>query len=172
MDKQTDPAVEQVATITTTINGEERSSTVPTRMLLSDYIRHEVGLTGTHVGCEHGVCGCCTVMIDGVSARSCLAFAVQCDGAEIQTVESLTNADDALSPLQQAFHECHALQCGFCTPGFLMAITEFLEREKRADLTEEEVRKAISGNLCRCTGYTNIVDAVQLTAQRLYGKGN
>ena len=172
MDKQTDPAVEQVATITTTINGEERSSTVPTRMLLSDYIRHEVGLTGTHVGCEHGVCGCCTVLIDGVSARSCLAFAVQCDGTEIHTVESLTDSDDALSPLQQAFRECHALQCGFCTPGFLMAITEFLEREKRADLTEEEVRKAISGNLCRCTGYTNIVDAVLLTARRLYGKGN
>ncbi len=161
---------EQVADVNIIINGTECTASVPSRMLLSDFIRHEAGLTGTHVGCEHGVCGCCTVMIDGVSARSCLAFAVQCDGSEIRTVEDLAAAGDTLNPLQQAFHECHALQCGFCTPGFLMAITEFLDRNQRADLSETEVREAISGNLCRCTGYTSIVDAVLLAAKRMYGK--
>ncbi len=161
---------EQVVDVSIVINGTECTASVPSRMLLSDFIRHEAGLTGTHVGCEHGVCGCCTVMIDGVSARSCLAFAVQCDGSEIRTVEDLAAVDDTLSPLQQAFHECHALQCGFCTPGFLMAITEFLDRNQRADLSETEVREAISGNLCRCTGYTSIVDAVLLAAKRMYGK--
>ena len=165
----TDHAAEQVVDVTITINGSAHAAAVPSRMLLSDFIRHEAGMTGTHVGCEHGVCGCCTVLIDGHSARSCLAFAAQCDGAEITTVESLAGPDDALNVLQQAFHERHALQCGFCTPGFLMSITEFLDRERRADLTEDEVREAISGNLCRCTGYTNIVDAVMLAAERMYG---
>jgi carbon-monoxide dehydrogenase small subunit len=163
---------EQIVEVTININGESRNAAVPSRLLLSDFIRHEVGLTGTHVGCEHGVCGCCTVMIDGQSARSCLAFAVQCDGANITTVESLAGPDDALNVLQQAFHECHALQCGFCTPGFLMSISEYLDRERRADITEAEVREAISGNLCRCTGYTNIVDAALLAATRLFGEGN
>jgi len=162
---------EQTMLVTVTVNGGRQSREVPTRMLLSDFIRHELDLTGTHVGCEHGVCGCCTVLVDGGSARSCLAFAAQVDGAEITTVEGLITAEGELSPLQQAFKECHALQCGFCTPGFLVAITEFLEREQRADLTEAEVREAISGNLCRCTGYTNIVDAVILAAQRTYGGG-
>ena len=120
---------EQTTLVTVKVNGAEASREVPTRMLLSDFIRHELDLTGTHVGCEHGVCGCCTVLVDGVSARSCLAFASQADGSEITTVEGLLDADGALSPLQQAFKEKHALQCGFCTPGFLIAITEFLERE-------------------------------------------
>jgi carbon-monoxide dehydrogenase small subunit len=159
---------EQTTLVTVTINGEEKQREVPTRMLLSDFIRHELDLTGTHVGCEHGVCGCCTVLIDGASARSCLAFASQADGTTITTIEGLVRDDGELSTLQEAFKDCHALQCGFCTPGFLMAITEFLEREQRADFTEDEVREAISGNLCRCTGYTNIVDAVKLAAERMY----
>ena len=163
---------EQFRLVTATINGKEERHEVPVRLLLSDFLRHTVGLTGTHVGCEHGVCGCCTVMIDGASARSCLAFASQCDGSDIQTVESLAGSTGELNTLQQAFHECHALQCGFCTPGFLMAITEFLNRERRADLTEDEARVAISGNLCRCTGYTNIIDAVLLAAKRMYGEDN
>jgi carbon-monoxide dehydrogenase small subunit len=162
---------EQTTLVTVTINGEEKQREVPTRMLLSDFIRHELDLTGTHVGCEHGVCGCCTVLIDGASARSCLAFASQADGTTITTIEGLVRDDGELSTLQEAFKDCHALQCGFCTPGFLMAITEFLEREQRADFTEDEVREAISGNLCRCTGYTNIVDAVKLAAERMYGGG-
>ncbi len=162
---------EQTMLVTVTVNGEAKSREVPTRMLLSDFIRHELDLTGTHVGCEHGVCGCCTVLIDGVSARSCLAFASQAHGSTITTVEGLISGDGDLSPLQQAFKECHALQCGFRTPGFLVAITEFLEREQRAEFSEDEVRKAISGNLCRCTGYANIVDAVIVAANRMYGGG-
>jgi carbon-monoxide dehydrogenase small subunit len=160
---------EQTTLVTVTINGEEKQREVPTRMLLSDFIRHELDLTGTHVGCEHGVCGCCTVLIDGASARSCLAFASQADGTTITTIEGLVRDDGELSTLQEAFKDCHALQCGFCTPGFLMAITEFLEREQRADFTEDEVREAISGNLCRCTGYVNIVKAVQYAAAKRQG---
>jgi carbon-monoxide dehydrogenase small subunit len=121
------------------------------------------------VGCEHGVCGCCTVLIDGRAARSCLALAVQCDGCEVETVESLAAPDGTLSPVQEAFRQCHALQCGFCTPGFLMAVSAFLNENPRADLTEEEIREAISGNLCRCTGYANIVDAVSMAAKMMYG---
>jgi carbon-monoxide dehydrogenase small subunit len=160
---------EQTTLVTVTINGEEKQREVPTRMLLSDFIRHELDLTGTHVGCEHGVCGCCTVLIDGASARSCLAFASQADGTTITTIEGLVRDDGELSTLQEAFKDCHALQCGFCTPGFLMAITEFLEREQRADFTEDEVREAISGNLCRCTGYLRIVKAIEDARDEMAG---
>ena len=160
---------EDMRTVTLTVNGEHHERTVPVRMLLSDFLRHELGLTGTHVGCEHGVCGACTVQIDDGSARSCLAFAVQCEGSDIRTVESLAAPDGSLSVLQQAFQECHALQCGFCTSGFLLATEAFLRENPRSDFTETESREAISGNLCRCTGYSNIVDAVQLAAKRLHG---
>jgi aerobic carbon-monoxide dehydrogenase small subunit len=150
------------------INGSVYEGEVEPRTLLSDFIRHQAGLTGTHVGCEHGVCGCCTVMIDGRSARSCLALVVQCDGHEIQTVESLASSDSVLHPIQEAFRQCHALQCGFCTPGFLMAVYAFLGEQRRAEFTEAEIREAISGNLCRCTGYMNIVDAVAMAARMMY----
>lgn len=160
---------EDTRTVTLTVNGERLERNVPVRMLLSDFLRHELRLTGTHVGCEHGVCGACTVQIDGGSARSCLAFAVQCDGADIRTVESLAAADGSLHVLQHAFQECHALQCGFCTSGFLLAAEAFLRENPRSDFTETEIREAISGNLCRCTGYSNIVDAVQLAAERMHG---
>jgi aerobic-type carbon monoxide dehydrogenase small subunit (CoxS/CutS family) len=155
--------------VTLTVNGVEHRRTVPVRLLLSDFLRHELGLTGTHVGCEHGVCGCCTVLIDGRAARSCLALAVSLEGASVETVESLATAGGGLHPIQEAFHAKHALQCGFCTPGFLMSVKDFLETAGRADLTDEEIREGISGNLCRCTGYTNIVDAVRLAAETLYG---
>lgn len=158
-----------VRTAVITVNGVRHECQVPVRMLLSDFLRHELGLTGTHVGCEHGVCGCCTVLIDGRSARSCLALAVQCHEREVHTVESLTDGDGRLHPIQQAFHECHGLQCGFCTPGFLMAIQAFLAENPRAEFTESEIREAISGNLCRCTGYMNIVDAVAMAARLMYG---
>ena len=142
-----------------TVNGERIEREVSPRLLLSDFIRHEAGLTGTHVGCEHGVCGCCTVIIDGAAGRSCLAFAVQADGAEIRTIEGVAGDGGRLHPLQQAFLECHALQCGYCTPGFVMAILAHLEEEPEPDLSEEAVREVLSGNLCRCTGYANIVAA-------------
>jgi aerobic-type carbon monoxide dehydrogenase small subunit (CoxS/CutS family) len=160
---------EATRTVTLTVNGIEHRRTVPVRLLLSDFLRHHLGLTGTHVGCEHGVCGCCTVLVDGRAARSCLALAVSLDGATVETVESLADAG-ALHPIQQAFHEKHALQCGFCTPGFLMSVKDFLETTGRADLTDDEIREGISGNLCRCTGYTNIVDAVRLASEMLYGQ--
>jgi carbon-monoxide dehydrogenase small subunit len=137
-------------------------------VLLADFLRHECGLTGTHVGCAHGVCGACTVVLDGVSARSCLTFAVQADGKEITTVEGLAEGD-SLNVLQQAFHENHALQCGYCTPGFLMSLTEFLRETPDPD--ETQIRERLSGNLCRCTGYANIVRAVQAAAQRLREEG-
>jgi carbon-monoxide dehydrogenase small subunit len=163
-------AAEATRRMTVTVNGVTHERTVPVRLLLSDFLRHELGLTGTHVGCEHGVCGCCTVLVDGRSARSCLALAVQCDGSTVETVESLRAEDGALHPIQAAFRECHGLQCGFCTPGFLMSVKDFLDRERRADLSDEEIREAISGNLCRCTGYTNIVEAVRTAARALYGQ--
>jgi len=145
-----------------TVNGSKVERTAEPRLLLSDFLRHELGLTGTHVGCEHGVCGACTVLLDGEAVRSCLLFAVQADGHAVETVEGLaTNGD--LHPLQAAFHETHALQCGFCTPGFLMTLVPFL-REHPAP-SEREIREALSGNLCRCTGYKNIVDAVALAAR-------
>ena len=165
-ERSTDPR----RTISLTVNGEAVTREVSTRMLLSDFLRHELRLTGTHVGCEHGVCGCCTVMIDGVAGRSCLTLAVQADGASIRTIEGLAADDGELHPVQQAFRECHALQCGFCTPGFVMAITSHLEENKSPDLSEEGIREMLSGNLCRCTGYQNIVTAVRRAAE-LMGRG-
>jgi aerobic-type carbon monoxide dehydrogenase small subunit (CoxS/CutS family) len=144
------------------VNGELHAGEVEPRTLLSDFIRHGAGLTGTHVGCEHGVCGACTVQLDGETVRSCLMLAVQADGCSLLTVEGLAAAD-GLHPLQQAFHEAHALQCGFCTPGFLMS-AEALLRE-RPDPSEQEIREALAGNLCRCTGYEGIVQAVQAVAR-------
>ncbi len=148
-----------------TVNGQGYRRTVEPRLLLSDFLRHELGLTGTHVGCEHGVCGACTVLFDGEPIRSCLTFAVQADGHEVMTVEGLSRDPDNLHPLQQAFWESHGLQCGFCTPGFLMTLVAFLEENPSP--SDEEIRKAISGNLCRCTGYQFIVDAVKLAAGRI-----
>jgi carbon-monoxide dehydrogenase small subunit len=135
-------------------------------MLLTDFLRHELRLTGTHVGCEHGVCGACTIRLDGAPVRACLMFAVQADGHAIETVEGL-GTPEALSPLQQAFRDSHALQCGYCTPGILMTMTAFLEENPAPD--EDAVRHALSGNLCRCTGYEHIVDAVLLAAERMRG---
>lgn len=151
--------------ITLSVNGETVAREVSTRMLLSDFLRHDLKLTGTHVGCEHGVCGCCTVLIDGRSARSCLTLAVQADGAAIRTIESVASDDGALHPVQQAFKECHALQCGFCTPGFVMSIVGHFEENGALDLSEDGVREMLSGNLCRCTGYQNIVAAVRRAAE-------
>jgi carbon-monoxide dehydrogenase small subunit len=151
-------------TVTVTINGNHYERSVEPRLLLSDFLRHHVGLTGTHVGCEHGVCGACTVLFDGAPVRSCLMFAVQANGHEITTVEALGTPDN-LHPLQQAFWDAHAVQCGFCTPGVLMTLVPFLETNPNP--TEEEIREAISGNLCRCTGYQHIVDAVQLAAEKM-----
>jgi carbon-monoxide dehydrogenase small subunit len=144
-----------------TVNGEERSGEAEPRMTLADFVRDELGLTGTHLGCEHGVCGACTVLLDGSSVRSCLLFAVQADGAELTTVEGLARGDE-LHPLQEGFWAEHGLQCGFCTPGFLMTAVELLR--ENPDPTEEEVRVAISGNLCRCTGYVNIIRAIRSAA--------
>jgi carbon-monoxide dehydrogenase small subunit len=151
-----------------TVNGKAHVRLVEPRLTLADFLRHELGLTGTHLGCEHGVCGACTVLIDGRSARSCLMFAVQASGREVTTVEGLT-PDDGLSPLQQAFVDNHGLQCGFCTPGMLVTLTEFLR--ETPDPTEQEVREALTGNLCRCTGYAGIVAAALDAAQRLRNGG-
>ncbi len=153
--------------ITVTINGESYTREVETRLTLADFIRHECDLTGTHLGCEHGVCGACTILLDGLSARSCLMLAVQADGHELLTVEGIAPNDDELHPLQQAFQDNHGLQCGFCTPGMLTTLLEFLR--DNPDPTEREVREAISGNLCRCTGYQGIVDAALDAAGRLRG---
>jgi carbon-monoxide dehydrogenase small subunit len=151
--------------ITVHVNGRENKRDVEPRLLLSDFLRHELGLTGTHVGCEHGVCGACTILFDGVSMRSCLIFAVQADGHELTTVEGLAKDKDDLHPLQQAFWEAHGLQCGYCTPGILMTLIPFLQQN--TDPTEDEIRHALSGNLCRCTGYQHIVDAVKLAAEKM-----
>jgi aerobic-type carbon monoxide dehydrogenase small subunit (CoxS/CutS family) len=153
--------------IQVTINGQEQGARVEPRLLLSDFIRRHAGLTGTHAGCEHGVCGACTVLIDGEPQRSCLVFAVQADGAAVETVEGL--AGDELNPLQQAFHDAHAMQCGFCTPGLLMSVTALLRENPAAG--EDEILDTLSGNLCRCTGYANIVEAVHLAQQRMTGGG-
>ncbi len=149
------------------INGETYSGDVEPRLLLSDFIRHEAGLTGTHVGCEHGVCGACTIQLDGEPVRSCILFAVQADGHQIRTVEGMTEGlpEGELHPLQQAFHETHGLQCGFCTPGFLMSLEPVLLEE--GELTDREIRERLAGNLCRCTGYQNIVAAVKLARERV-----
>ena len=151
-------------TITVTVNGDVYRREVETRTTLVDFLRHELNLTGTHVGCEHGVCGACTVLVGGASARACLMLAVQCNGKEVATVESLAEVGK-LNPLQQAFQDNHGLQCGFCTPGILMTLTEFLR--DHADPTEAEVRDVLSGNLCRCTGYQAIVAAALDAARRL-----
>ena len=147
------------------VNGQPTVRRVEPRLLLSDFLRHDLGLTGTHVGCEHGVCGACTVQFDGRPVRSCLMLAVQADGHEVITVEALASSQDRLHPLQQAFWEAHGLQCGFCTPGFLMTLVPFLAEHPHP--SEQEIREAISGNLCRCTGYQNIVAAVRLAAERM-----
>jgi carbon-monoxide dehydrogenase small subunit len=146
--------------ISITINNKNYEKVIESRLLLSDFLRHELGLTGTHVGCEHGVCGACTILFDGLPVRSCLMFAVQANGHELTTVEGLAESMDRLHPLQQAFWEAHGLQCGFCTPGILMTLVPFLAENPHPD--ETAVREALSGNLCRCTGYQHIVDAVLL----------
>ncbi len=146
-----------------TVNGVPRSGSVPARRLLSDFLRHDLKLTGTHVGCEHGVCGACTVLVDGKAVRSCLLFAVSVDGSAVTTVEGLAKADGSLGAVQQAFHESHGLQCGFCTPGFLTTISAFLDENPNP--TEEDAREAIAGNLCRCTGYQNIIKSVLRAAE-------
>lgn len=154
--------------VTVTVNGEVFQRTIEPRLLLSDFIRHELNLSGTHVGCEHGVCGACTILFGGMPVRSCLMFAVQADGHEIRTVEDLGTMGD-LHPLQEAFQETHALQCGFCTSGFLMSILPVLE--KMTDLSEEDLQRAMEGNLCRCTGYQHIRDAVRLAAEKMSSGG-
>jgi carbon-monoxide dehydrogenase small subunit len=148
-----------------TVNGKPYQREVEARITLADFLRHELGLTGTHLGCEHGVCGACTVLLDGHSARSCLTFAVQANGREVSTVEGLAAPDGELNVLQQAFRDNHGLQCGFCTPGMLMTLTEFLRDNKNP--TEHDVREVLSGNLCRCTGYAGPVAAALDAARRM-----
>jgi 2-furoyl-CoA dehydrogenase 2Fe-2S iron sulfur subunit len=150
------------ARVALTLNGRKLAAEAEPRTLLCDFLRYALGATGTHVGCEHGVCGACTVLIDGIAARSCLTLAVQAEGREVTTVESLAGADGALNPLQQAFRDNHALQCGFCTPGILMSFTDYLSRNPHA--SEGEIRDVLSGHLCRCTGYAGIVNAVKQAA--------
>jgi carbon-monoxide dehydrogenase small subunit len=150
--------------ITVIVNGTQYERQVEPRMLLSDFLRHDLDLTGTHVGCEHGVCGACTVLFNGQPVRSCLMFAIQADGHELLTVEGLGTIDN-MHPIQEAFREAHGLQCGFCTPGFLTTIVPFLEENPDPD--EDEIRAAISGNICRCTGYQHIVEAVKLAAGKM-----
>ncbi|HET9897579.1 MAG TPA: (2Fe-2S)-binding protein [Streptosporangiaceae bacterium] len=162
MAKRNNPAGELLPT-RLTVNGVPQTVLVPARRLLSDCLRHDLRLTGTHVGCEHGVCGACTVLMDGVAVRSCLTLAVSADGAEITTVEGLAEPDGTLSEVQRAFGDCHGLQCGFCTPGFLTAITAALA--ENPDPTHAQAREIIGGNLCRCTGYQNIVKAVLRAAE-------
>jgi 2-furoyl-CoA dehydrogenase 2Fe-2S iron sulfur subunit len=148
--------------VTLTLNGRKLSADAEARTLLSDFLRHSLGATGTHVGCEHGICGCCTVQIDGAAVRSCLTLAVQAEGRDVRTVESLAARDGTLNKLQQAFRNNHALQCGFCTPGILMSFTDFLARNPHP--TEAEIRDVLSGHLCRCTGYAGIVAAIKEAA--------
>ncbi|MGV9675916.1 (2Fe-2S)-binding protein [Nocardia sp. NPDC003482] len=147
------------------VNGRVRRDRVPARLTLADYLRETCGLTGTHLGCEHGVCGACSVLLDGEAVRACLIFAVQADGAELTTVEGLAAPDGRLSPVQQAFRDEHGLQCGFCTPGFVVSVTAFLR--EHPDPSEDEIREGLSGNLCRCTGYQGIVRAVRAAADTL-----
>jgi len=146
-----------------TVNGLARSATVEPRVTLADFLRDELQLTGTHLGCEHGVCGACTVLVDGAAVRSCLMFAVQANGSEVTTIEGIGSPDGTLSPVQAAFRDCHGLQCGFCTPGFVVSVTAFLR--ENAVPTDEEIREALSGNLCRCTGYQGILNAVRQAAK-------
>jgi carbon-monoxide dehydrogenase small subunit len=145
-----------------TVNGQTRSATVEPRVTLADFLREKLSLTGTHLGCEHGVCGACTVLVDGAAVRSCLMFAVQADGAEVTTIEGIGPPDGGLSAVQSAFRDCHGLQCGFCTPGFIVSVTAFLRDHPNP--TDSEIREALSGNLCRCTGYQGILKAVRQAA--------
>jgi len=147
-----------------TVNGQLRAARVEPRLTLADFLRETCHLTGTHLGCEHGVCGACTVLLDGEAVRSCLMFAAQADGAEVTTVEGIAAPDGTLSDVQQAFRDCHGLQCGFCTPGFVVSVTAFLQQNP--DPTDDEIREGLSGNLCRCTGYQGIVNAVRQAAGR------
>ena len=151
------------ATVSVTVNGEPRRASVEARKTLADFLREDCALTGTHLGCEHGVCGACTVLLDGAAVRSCLVFAVQADGADITTIEGIGGPGGELSPVQAAFRDAHGLQCGFCTPGFVVSVTAFLR--DNPDPTDEEIRDALSGNLCRCTGYQGIINAVRLAAR-------
>ncbi len=153
----------KMVTVTVTVNGEPRRASVEARKTLADFLREDCALTGTHLGCEHGVCGACTVLLDGAAVRSCLVFAVQADGADITTIEGIGGPGGELSPVQAAFRDAHGLQCGFCTPGFVVSVTAFLR--DNADPTDEEIRDALSGNLCRCTGYQGIINAVRLAAR-------
>ncbi|HRV91872.1 MAG TPA: (2Fe-2S)-binding protein [Anaerolineae bacterium] len=157
-------------TITVIINGQSYEREVEPRLLLSDFIRHEIGLTGTHVGCEHGVCGACTILFDDEPVRSCIMFAVQANGHTIMTIEGLTPdaSEENLHPLQASFREAHGLQCGFCTGGFLMTLLPFLQENPNP--SEQDIREAISGNICRCTGYQHIVDAVKIAAAKMEGQ--
>ncbi|HUE59250.1 MAG TPA: (2Fe-2S)-binding protein [Acidimicrobiales bacterium] len=145
-----------------TVNGEPHQAMVEPRLTLADFLREKLRLTGTHLGCEHGVCGACTVLFNGAAVRSCLVFAVQADGSEVTTIEGISSADGELSPVQAAFRDCHGLQCGFCTPGFVMSVSAFLRDHPNPN--DEEVRTALSGNLCRCTGYQGIINAVHQAA--------
>ena len=154
---------EELFLVELTVNGNPLSARVPARRLLSDFLRHDLRLTGTHVGCEHGVCGACTILLDGKPVRGCLIFAVSVSGSNVTTVEGLLNNDGSLGVVQRAFHESHGLQCGFCTPGFITTIHAFLKENPHP--TEEEAREAIAGNLCRCTGYQNIIKSVLRAAE-------
>ncbi len=154
----------ETVTIRVRVNGTDYERVVESRLLLSDFLRDSVGLTGTHVGCEHGICGCCTVMVDGLTVRSCLMFAIQADGADVMTVEGLADGGK-LHPLQEAFSENHGLQCGFCTPGMLFSALELLNENPRP--TDQEIREGISGTICRCTGYYHIVESVKAAAQKM-----
>jgi carbon-monoxide dehydrogenase small subunit len=145
-----------------TVNGRVRAATVEPRLTLADFLRERCHLTGTHLGCEHGVCGACTVLVDGAAVRACLMFAVQAEGADITTVEGMAAPDGELSPVQQAFRDCHGLQCGFCTPGFVVTVTAMLRDNPNP--TDEEIRHGLGGNLCRCTGYQGIIAAVKQAA--------
>jgi 2-furoyl-CoA dehydrogenase 2Fe-2S iron sulfur subunit len=156
---------DEQARVQFTLNGQPVSAYAEPRLLLTDFLRHQLGATGTHVGCEHGVCGCCTVIVDGVATRACLMLAVQVEGREVRTVESLAGPELQLDPLQRAFREHHALQCGFCTPGILMSFTDYLGREG-ADASPEAVRDVLGGHICRCTGYHGIVEAIVETAKK------
>ncbi len=160
---------EDLHEITVTLNGASRTATAPARRLLSDFLRHDLRETGTHVGCEHGVCGCCTVLLDGEPVRSCLVFAISVDGRALTTVEGLAATDGTLHPVQQALQDNHGLQCGFCTPGFVMSACGFLADNPDPD--DDEIRDGMAGNLCRCTGYTGILAAVKQAAGTLRGSG-
>jgi carbon-monoxide dehydrogenase small subunit len=153
--------------IAMTVNGERHEADVEPRLTLVDFLRGQLGLTGTHVGCEHGVCGACTILWNGKAVRSCIMLAVQADGAEVTTVEALANADGTLHPIQQAFLECHGLQCGFCTPGFMLSILELLRR--RPSPTDDEIIDTLGGHICRCTGYQTIVESVRHAVAKMQG---